>query len=54
MLLLDDELIRELHAGIRARYRFDARIDHLALFGRCETCLQREEGVPARDIALRS
>ena len=38
LLELDDELVRPLREAIRARYAFDACIDHLALFGRCAAC----------------
>lgn len=41
MLELDDDLVRPLREAIRTRYRFEALIDHLALFGRCATCQSR-------------
>lgn len=54
MLVLDDILVRELRDAIQARYRFEARIDHLALFGRCEACRQQEEPVAPADVTARS
>jgi Fur family ferric uptake transcriptional regulator len=38
MLVIDDDVMRDLSDVLRERYRFEARIDHLALFGRCEVC----------------
>lgn len=45
LLKLDDELVHPLREAIRARYAFDACIDHLALFGRCAAC-QKQNPTP--------
>ncbi|MDP9369787.1 MAG: transcriptional repressor [Chloroflexota bacterium] len=47
---LDDDLVRPLREAIRARYAFDACIDHLALFGRCAACQERD---PTPDLPCR-
>lgn len=47
LLELDDELVRPLREAIRARYAFDACIDHLALFGRCAACQHASSESPA-------
>jgi Fur family ferric uptake transcriptional regulator len=38
MLVLDDDLVEPLRDAVRARYDFDAAIDHLAIFGLCAAC----------------
>lgn len=38
MLVLGDDLVEPLRTAVRERYGFEPRIDHLALFGRCEAC----------------
>ena len=38
LLDLDDALVAPLREAVRARYGFEAGIDHLALFGRCAAC----------------
>ena len=38
MLVLDDVLVQPLRDGIRERYGFVAKVDHLALFGVCAFC----------------
>jgi len=47
---LDDALVAPLREAIRARYGFEAGIDHLALFGRCAACraARRESDGPSR------
>jgi Fur family ferric uptake transcriptional regulator len=45
MLVLDDDLVQPLREGIRARYGFDAMVDHLALFGLCDYCQHQTEAV---------
>jgi Fur family ferric uptake transcriptional regulator len=47
MLVVDDHLIEDLREALRERYGFEARIDHLALFGRCQACRQQQEATTA-------
>jgi Fur family ferric uptake transcriptional regulator len=47
LLLLDDDLVHDLREAIDRRYGFAARVDHLALFGRCKACRQDEEAAVA-------
>lgn len=35
---LDDDIVAPLRDDIRQRYGFEPGIDHLAVFGKCETC----------------
>jgi len=35
---VEDQLFDQLRADLKAAYGFDARIDHLALFGECRAC----------------
>ena len=44
----DDALVAPLAAALRERYGFAARIDHLAVFGRCQRCLAAEPAPTAR------
>ncbi len=35
---IDDQPFDELRAGLRSAHGFEARIDHLAIFGACQVC----------------
>lgn len=44
IMAIDDEVVKPMREAIEATYRFDAQIDHLALFGRCAACRCDEDG----------
>ena len=46
---IDDQPFDDLRAGLRAAHGFDARIDHLAIFGTCEGCAATTAPVAASD-----
>lgn len=41
-----DDLLAPLAAGLHARYGFAPRLDHLAIFGRCQQCQEARPGTP--------
>jgi Fur family ferric uptake transcriptional regulator len=43
---VDDSLFDDLRAGLLAAHQFEARIDHLALFGQCHFCATMAAGGP--------
>lgn len=42
MVEIDDVTIEPMRAAIRARYGFDPRVDHLAIWGVCADCIAAE------------
>jgi Fur family ferric uptake transcriptional regulator len=39
---LEDQLLDDLREQLRRRYGFEPRIDHMAIFGICQTCQDQE------------
>ncbi|MGI8403629.1 MAG: Fur family transcriptional regulator [Thermomicrobiales bacterium] len=42
---IPDDLVASLMDGVRERYGFEPRLDHLALFGVCRSCRLEMDGV---------
>ncbi len=42
IMRLDDDLMEGLRAQLRQRYDFEPRIDHMAIFGLCRACRERD------------
>jgi Fur family ferric uptake transcriptional regulator len=38
---VDDQFVDEMRDRVRATYKFEPRIDHLAIFGWCEACQKK-------------
>ena len=46
---IDDQPFDNLRASLQAAHGFDARIDHLAIFGTCQVCAAMPTETPASD-----